>query len=121
MILAEKLLAGSVEAASAFNFGPGEDDAWPVRRITAKLAAMWGHGASWVHDTAPSVHEAHYLKLDSSKARAELSWRPRLNLEMALEWTMHWYRKWQSGADMVEETRAQIARYAELAASATPA
>lgn len=121
MILAEKLLAGSVEAASAFNFGPGEDDAWPVERITAKLAAMWGPGATWVHDTAPSVHEAHYLKLDSSKARAELGWRPRLNLEMALEWTMQWYRQWQSGAEMASETRAQIARYAELAASAPPA
>ena len=76
---------------------------------------MWGRGASWVCDDAPSVHEAHYLKLDSSKARNELDWRPRLNLETALEWTFRWFREFQNGADMAAETRAQIARFEQLA------
>jgi CDP-glucose 4,6-dehydratase len=116
IMLAEQMLAGRAEAASAFNFGPIEGDAWPVERIATKLAAMWGQGASWVHDTAPSVHEAHCLKLDSSKARAELGWRPHLSFEEALEWTMHWYRQWQSGADMAAETRVQITRYERLSA-----
>ena len=79
---------------------------------------MWGPGAAWVQDDTSSVHEAHYLKLDSSKARAELGWRARLNLETALEWTMQWYRQWQNGADMAAETRAQIARYDRLADTA---
>ena len=116
--LAEHLLEGRAEAASAFNFGPSEDDAWPVERIATKLASMWGAGASWVYDSAPTVHEAHYLKLDSSKARSELGWRPRLNLETALEWTMLWYRNWQTGADMGAETRAQIGQYEQLTLSA---
>jgi CDP-glucose 4,6-dehydratase len=113
--LAEHLLTGRPDAASAFNFGPGEDDAWPVERIADKLAAMWGHGASWVRDNSPSVHEAHYLKLDSSKARAELGWRPRLKVETALEWTLHWYRCRNCGTDMAAETRSQIAQYEKLA------
>ena len=113
--LAEKLLAEKPEAACAFNFGPGEDDAWPVQRIADKLVSMWGPGASWVRDNTPTVHEAHYLKLDSSKARAELGWRPRLKLETALEWTLNWYRTWQSRGDLVVETRAQIAKYEKLA------
>lgn len=117
--LAERLLAGRADAASAFNFGPSEDDAWPVERIAIKLAGMWGAGASWVHDTTASAHEAHYLKLDSSKARAELGWRPRLNLESALDWTLAWYRQWQSGGDMAAETRTQIASYEKLPGSAT--
>jgi len=121
IMLAEQLLAGRAEAASAFNFGPSEDDAWPVERIATKLASMWGAGASWVHDAEPGVHEAHYLKLDSSKARSELGWRPCLNLETALEWTIDWYRQWHNGADMAAETRAQIARYEQLTASVTPA
>ena len=112
--LAEQLLAGREEAACAFNFGPNEEEAWTVERIVTKLTEIWGEGASWVHDAVPGVHEAHYLKLDSSKARAELGWRPNLSLEVALEWTMHWYRQWQSGADMAAETRSQIDTYEQL-------
>lgn len=115
--LAEHLLVHRAEAASAFNFGPSEDDSWPVERIANKLVALWGAGADWVRDEAPSVHEAHYLKLDSSKARAELGWRPRLNLETALEWTLQWYRQWQAAADLAAESRQQIARYEALGAA----
>jgi CDP-glucose 4,6-dehydratase len=115
--LAEHLLAGRVEAASAFNFGPSEDDAWPVERIANRLANMWGPDAAWVQDNAASVHEAHYLKLDSSKSRADLEWRPRLNLETALEWTVEWYWKWQCSAELAAETRDQIHRYDQLAKS----
>ena len=112
--LAEHLLAGNAGAASAFNFGPSEDDAWPVESIANKVAQMWGAGAAWVHDDAPQPHEAHYLKLDSSKARAELGWRPHMNLKTALEWTIRWYRKCQDSGDMRAETREQIARYEKL-------
>lgn len=114
IMLAEELLSGRQETASAFNFGPSEDDMWTVDRIATKLAAMWGPGAKWVHDPSQSAHEAHNLKLDSSKARADLGWRPRLDLEKALEWTIRWYLQWQSGADMAAETRAQITQYEQL-------
>ena len=97
------------------NFGPSEDDAWAVERIANRLVSLWGTGASWIRDRAPSVHEAHYLKLDSSKARADLGWRPRLDLETALDWTVRWYRQLRNGSDMDVETRAQIARFEQLA------
>lgn len=114
MLLAEHLLAGHAQFASAFNFGPGDDDAWPVERIATKLAGLWGDGASWVCDSAPAVHEAHFLRLDSSKARAELHWRPRLGIEAALEWTIAWYRAWRQGANMARLTQEQIASYEEI-------
>jgi CDP-glucose 4,6-dehydratase len=116
--LAEQLLARNARAASAFNFGPRDDDAWPVKRIADKLATFWGPAARWVHDEAISVHEAHNLKVDSSKARAELGWRPRLNLETALEWTVQWYRNCNAGADMAAESRSQIVHYEKLSLSA---
>jgi len=112
--LAEQLLAGKTHFADAFNFGPNEEDAWPVERIVSAMAKIWGEGASWVIDEAPTVHESHFLKLDSSKARADLGWKPRLRIETALEWTMAWYRAAQQGADMRQETLAQIAAYEEL-------
>lgn len=113
-LIAEQLLAGRAQFASAYNFGPGGDDAWPVERMATKLAEMWGDGARWIRDAAPTPHEAHFLRLDSSKARAELGWRPRLRTETALEWTVEWYRAWSKGAELRKVTEEQITAYESL-------
>ena len=114
ILLAEKLLAGQSEFASAFNFGPADGDAWPVERIATTLVNLWGNGASWISDATPSAHEAHYLRLDSSKARTELGWEPKLGIKSALEWTVSWYRTWHSNGDLLQATRDQIAAYEKL-------
>jgi CDP-glucose 4,6-dehydratase len=111
LVLAQKLLADPKQFSSAYNFGPNEEDIWPVERIANKLAHMWGRGAAWIRDSAPSPHESSVLRLDASKARALLGWKPRLNIEAALEWTLAWYRAWNQGADMAEFTRKQISEY----------
>jgi CDP-glucose 4,6-dehydratase len=112
--LAEQLLAGKAQFASSYNFGPGDQDAWSVEQIAMKLAKLWGDGGSWTCDTAASVHEAHFLRLDASKAHMELGWQPRLKIEKALEWTIDWYRAWQHGEEMQCETQKQIAAYEDL-------
>ncbi len=119
LALAERLLAGEVAFADAWNFGPWDDDAWPVGRIATEMARRWLNGASWITDDAETVHEAGYLKLDSSKARSELHWLPRLKLQSALEWLVDWYQAWDAGADMHAFTLRQIAGYE--AAMQTPA
>lgn len=117
ILLAERLLTHNPTYATAFNFGPAEDDAQPVSWIVEKMTKLWGGNASWVLDPDPGVHEAGYLKLDASRARAELNWRPRLNLETALEWLVAWYKAAQSGEDMHAFTLAQISAYEALVAT----
>jgi CDP-glucose 4,6-dehydratase len=119
MLLAEKLLDfdsadAPAQFCSSFNFGPNPEDAWPVERIATKLAEMWGEGAGWIRDSIPGVHEHHSLTLDTSKARRELGWQPRLGMEANLEWTLKWYRDWQQGADMNQATLEQIAEFEQL-------
>jgi len=111
MMLAQELLAQPARFASAYNFGPSDDDVWPVERIATKLVRMWGDGASWIRDSVPSVHEDQVLRLDASKARVELGWKPRLGIEAALEWTTEWYRVWNKGDNMAKFTEKQIAEY----------
>jgi CDP-glucose 4,6-dehydratase len=111
LALGERLLEGDIAFADAWNFGPWDDDAWPVGRIATEMAHRWGSGASWITDESETVHEAGYLKLDSSKARSELHWSPQLRLKSALEWLVDWYQAWQGGTDMHEFTLNQIARY----------
>jgi CDP-glucose 4,6-dehydratase len=112
--LAEQLLTHDPKFATAYNFGPSDDDARPVAWICDKLREkLGGERATWVLDesAAQSPHEAGYLKLDASRARSDLAWSPRLRLETALEWLVEWYHAWQSGADMHAFTLAQIAAY----------
>jgi len=115
--LAEHLLTPeAAHYATAYNFGPHDDDARPVEWIAEKMAGFWANGAQWVLDDsdAPGVQEAGYLKLDASRARADLGWTPHLHLETALEWLVKWYRAWQAGADMQAFTLAQINAYEAL-------
>lgn len=113
-LLAEQLMASSARFASAWNFGPSDDDAWPVERIADQMVTYWGREAAWIRDTEPGEHEAGVLRLDASKARMELGWRPCLGVATGLDWTVSWYRAWQDGDDMLKKTHAQIAAYEDL-------
>ena len=110
--LAEKLTADGARYASAWNFGPANDDAKPVAWIAERMVNLWGKGAAWQVDDGNHPHEATFLKLDSSKARIQLGWKPRLHLEATLAWLIDWYQAHVGGADMREFTRRQIGEYA---------
>ena len=57
-------------AADGWNFGPADEEAQPVGGLVERLAELWPERVRWTVDDGPHPHEAHYLKLDSSKARA---------------------------------------------------
>jgi CDP-glucose 4,6-dehydratase len=112
--LAEKLLAGERGFATAWNFGPGEEDARPVKWIVEEIARQWSPTASWMLDEGPHPHEATYLKLDCARARNLLGWNPALKLSDALQLIVEWYKQWQAGSDMQKLTLDQIAAYQQL-------
>jgi CDP-glucose 4,6-dehydratase len=107
--LAEKLASGEGSTyGEAWNFGPADDDARPVQWIVERMIERWGGNASWVRDEQPQPHEASYLRLDCSKARARLGWKPRWNLANALSAIIDWQRAYVDGTDMRIKTLAQI-------------
>ena len=113
LTLAERLYLDGQGFAEGWNFGPADNDAKTVEWIAGEMAALWA-GMRWEKDAGVHPHEAQYLKLDCSKARARLGWHPRLPLAEGLAWTMHWYKSFQSGGDMRALTEQQIQRYQEL-------
>ena len=113
LMLAERLYLEGEKVAEAWNFGPADEDARPVRWIVERLAEQRSD-VKWECDSAPQPHEAHYLKLDSSKARAQLGWRPRWQLETALTKTLEWHEEWRRGKDMRALTLTQIADYQSI-------
>jgi CDP-glucose 4,6-dehydratase len=121
-LIAERLLAGDRGFADAWNFGPADDDARPVSWIVERMRAAWGRGASdAVADSDPGPHEAGLLRLDCSKARARLGWRPALRLEQTIDWIVAWHRAVGAGGDAREVTLAQIADYTARQGSLTSA
>ena len=67
LVLAQAL-ADDPGNATAWNFGPDEHDARPVRWLVERIAGLWPEGLDWGVDEDPHPPEAHYLKLDSSRA-----------------------------------------------------
>ncbi len=113
LTLAEYLYTEGQAFAEGWNFGPKDDDARPVQWIVEHMVNSWGNGASWQQDGGSHPHEANYLKLDISKARARLDWHPRWPLAIALEKITSWHHAYLDSANMHEFTLAQIQNYAQ--------
>ncbi|WP_425229430.1 CDP-glucose 4,6-dehydratase [Sphingomonas sp.] len=116
LLIAERLLMGDRAVADAWNFGPADEDARPVGWIVERMRVLWGGDAAaaapW---TGTPAHEAGLLRLDTSRARALLGWRPALPLADALDWIVDWHRRVRAGEDARAVTAAQIIAYRERA------
>lgn len=113
LLLAQRLYEEGSRYASGWNFGPEERDARSVGWVVERLCQRWGEGASFRIDTGEHPHEAHYLRLDCSKARAELGWVPRWSLESALESIVAWTKTYRDGGDLRQTCLAQITAYGD--------
>lgn len=109
--LAQNLYEHGPTFAEGWNFGPAESDTQTVQWIVGRMVALWHEPVSWVIDDSEQPHEAQYLKLDVSKAARRLHWNPAMNLDTALQYTIHWYQEWINGADMRATTLHQIKSY----------
>jgi CDP-glucose 4,6-dehydratase len=112
LTLAEHLYTQGQAVVGGWNFGPHDHDAKPVGWIIEQLTGIWGDGAAYRIDTsAATLHEAHYLKLDCSKAHMQLNWQPRWSLSQALLKICEWHKAQLQGGDMHQMTLLQIKEY----------
>ncbi len=111
MLLAEKLFAGNKGFASAWNFGPEDEDAQPVGFILDEIKQIWSDEITWQIAEGEHPHETNLLKLDSSKSKNELGWQPKLSLPEALKLTADWYKSFKNNEDLRNTTQQQIEFY----------
>lgn len=111
LTLAQWLYESGAEYAEGWNFGPADNDAKPVEWIVKKMCALWGKDARYEIDAGEHPHEAHYLKLDCSKAHMRLGWQPRWNLEKALQSIIEWVSVLVCTGNLRECSLKQIDEY----------
>jgi CDP-glucose 4,6-dehydratase len=113
LMLCQKLYEIGPQFAGSYNFGPDERDAKNVEWIAGHLVNTWGEGAAYeIASNASSLHEAHFLKLDCTKARTQLSWLPKWNINKALDEICAWHKAHINGEDMNEYSLNDIKMYA---------
>ncbi len=112
MLLGKHLLENREGCSEAWNFGPSENENLTVRQLAEKFISSWGQGTLTIRDDEVAVQESPLLKLDSSKSRHRLGWKPVLNISETIDLTVDWYRSFHeepSGAP--EMTGRQIMAY----------
>ncbi len=112
ILLAQRLCTDGAAFAQAWNFGPTAEDGCSVLVLAKMVADQWGKDATIVVDSGSSTeHEAHELRLDSSRARSLLGWQPRWDIQRAVQETVIWHQALREDADMYEFTLRQIREY----------
>lgn len=111
LLLAERLYVDPMHFGEEWNFGPSDEDMRPVSAVVELLARFWNIHPAWVPDRASHPHEEAELRLNSQKAVRELGWVPRLPIDIALDWTADWFRRFAQGADPRSLCEEQIASY----------
>lgn len=98
--------------ADSYNVGPDECDCVTTGNIVDMFVKYYGEGMKWVNiaeENAP--HEANFLKLDCSKLKAAMQWKPVWNIEKALEKTVEWSKAYINGDNVAEVTNKQIREF----------
>jgi len=111
LLLAQKQFIEGSRYAEAWNFGPDDSDAKSVEWIVQTMCNLWKDNKGYIVDSNPQPHEATYLKLDCSKAKQVLGWKPRWNLETALRKIIDWSEAYQMHENMIDVSITQIKKY----------
>ena len=112
LLLGQKLLVVPNEVKGVWNFGPLQSGAQSVQSVVEQLAASWRRPQiEYINSSFP---EAHFLHLDSTKARTELGWIPAWEFDDTIEMTAKWYQAYHERLGEIRDiTLGQIDSYRE--------
>ena len=94
-----------------YNVGPDDCDCVTTGQLATVFCELWGQEARWVSQGDGGPHEANFLKLDCSKLKHVLGWRPRWNIREALELTVEWSKAYLEGDEILAVMDRQIGSY----------
>lgn len=103
--------------AGSYNVGPDETDCWTTGDLVTLFCKKWnqatGASVKWINQYDGGPHEANFLKLDCSKLKNTFGWRPRWNVETAMEKIVEWSTIYLEGGDVAACMDRQINEFLE--------
>ncbi len=99
------------EKQGYYNVGPDEEDCITVGELTDLFCRSWGEGLSWKNLCEEGPHEASFLKLDCSLLKARMGWKPRWQIQTAVEKTVEWTKVYREHGDIRSCMERQIKEF----------
>jgi CDP-glucose 4,6-dehydratase len=109
LFLAEKQFNDKA-VEGAYNFGPDDEGCVATGCLAGLFCSAWGSGTEWRMQGDSGPHEANFLKLDCSKSKAVLGWKPCWDIKTAVEKTVE-FAKIQSDNERLACVGRQIGLY----------
>ena len=101
------------EYEGCYNVGPDDIDCVCTSDLVTMFCKAWGDGMDWENRYDGGPHEANFLKLDCSKIKKKLNWKPRYHVNEAVLKTVEWSKAYCENQNMQEVTRQQIREFFE--------
>lgn len=103
---------------TAWNFGPFEESTATVDEIFSHVTKCWNPDVDINYvSNGKAFKEAQTLKLDITETHNKLEWRPMLNLDLAVRFTVEWYKEFYNKnrvENMYNITQSQIDQYVSI-------
>lgn len=96
LLLASKMLQEPTRYCGGWNFGPRTESITSVWDVATMLTKFYGKGELRDVSDPNALHEANLLMLDINKAKFQLGWEPRTNIEQCCQLTADWYKRYLS-------------------------
>lgn len=91
----------NADYAGSYNVGPDDCDCFQTGALVDLFVKHWQEGLKWEDRSEKDApHEANFLKLDCSKLKSTFGWKPRWNLDKAVEKVVEWTKCYLSGGDV---------------------
>lgn len=110
--LAQTLYQKGQSFAGSWNFGPKAGRDYSVDDMIKNLKKTIPELKYRTHEVDHKLHEAKLLKLDITKALTYLDWRPLLDFEETIQYTIQGYLSEKDNADIYQSRASQIRNYA---------
>lgn len=101
--------------AGCYNVGPKDEDCVNTGKLVDLFCYKWEKlsktKVSWSKSNNLGPHEANFLKLDCSKMKMIFDWKPRWDIDTAIEKTVEWTKAYFENDNIPKIMKKQIEEY----------
>lgn len=114
-LLVAKAQYDNAQNAGSYNVGPEDRDCRTTGELVDLFCRTWNQqtdgNAVWENRSDGGPHEANFLKLDCSKIKTVLGWRPVWDVAGAMKRIVEWSVCYREGGDVSQVMERQIQEY----------